>query len=142
MRRRELLLVAVSAIGCGTRTEPRIEPRHLGPPPPSQAASLALGFEHACVVRDGEVSCWGNNRNGELGDGANHPRVSQSALPGSVVSALGTGSLNGIAAVAAGYSHSLAFASDGSLLIWGSGVRGNLAQVCHLALRSPMESTS
>ena len=90
---------------------------------------VAAGGNHALALDSaGQVYSWGYSQNGELGDGANHPRFNQSALPGAVVSALGTGSLNGIAAVAAGYSHSLAFASDGSLLIWGSGFRGNLGQ--------------
>ena len=90
---------------------------------------VAAGGNHALALDSaGQVYSWGYSQDGELGDGASHPRLNASALPAAVVGPTGLGQLNGVVALAAGYSHSMAFAGDGSLLIWGSGFRGDLGQ--------------
>jgi alpha-tubulin suppressor-like RCC1 family protein len=95
----------------------------------SGVAMVAAGGNHALALDStGRVYSWGYSQNGELGDGANHPRVNASPLPAAVVGTAGNGQLGSTRAIAAGYAHSLALASDGSLLIWGSGFRGNLGQ--------------
>lgn len=95
----------------------------------SDITMVAAGGNHALALDSGgRIYSWGNSASGELGDGANAPRPDQSPLPATVVSLAGTGQVSGIAAIAAGYQHSLAFANDGSLLIWGNGFRGNLGQ--------------
>jgi alpha-tubulin suppressor-like RCC1 family protein len=95
----------------------------------SDIKMFSAGGNHALALDGGgKVYSWGYAQNGELGDGANHPRVNESPLPAAVVSATGTGQLSGISALAAGYSHSMALTSDGNLLIWGIGAHGNLGQ--------------
>ena len=95
----------------------------------SNITMVAAGGNHALVLdSSGRVFSWGYSQNGELGDGAAHPRVNQSLLPAAVVSELGTGQLSGMVAIAAGYAHSLALAADGSLYAWGAGFRGDLGQ--------------
>jgi alpha-tubulin suppressor-like RCC1 family protein len=90
---------------------------------------VAAGGNHALALdSSGNVWSWGYSQNGQLGDGVNHPRVNQSALPAAVVAQSGTAQLTGVISIAAGYSQSLALKSDGTVLIWGSGFRGNLGQ--------------
>jgi alpha-tubulin suppressor-like RCC1 family protein len=91
-------------------------------------AVVAGGNQSLAIDGSGKVFSWGYSQNGELGDGANHPRLNASGVPAAVVNAAGIGQLGEIAAIAAGYSHSLALAKDGSLLIWGTGFGGNLGQ--------------
>jgi alpha-tubulin suppressor-like RCC1 family protein len=90
---------------------------------------VAAGGNHSLAMdAAGKVYSWGYSQNGELGDGANHPRVNSSALPAAVVTAAGLGQLSDIRAIATGFRHSVALSSDGSVLIWGIGLRGNLGQ--------------
>jgi alpha-tubulin suppressor-like RCC1 family protein len=44
---------------------------------------LAVGFSHACVVQylpPGEYTCWGEDYDGELGDGANNQGTSYASI--------------------------------------------------------------
>jgi alpha-tubulin suppressor-like RCC1 family protein len=90
---------------------------------------IAAGGRHALAMDGaGRVYSWGSAANGKLGDGANRPVVNQSLLPISVVDESSTSTLTAAASIAAGYQHSLALKADGTLLMWGAGFRGNLAQ--------------
>lgn len=90
---------------------------------------VAAGGLHSLALdAAGQVYSWGGSQSGQLGDGANHPRVNQSALPAPVVGTSGAGALGGIVALAAADTNGLALAQDGSLLIWGSGSDGRLGQ--------------
>jgi alpha-tubulin suppressor-like RCC1 family protein len=91
-------------------------------------AVVAGGNQSLAIDGGGKVFSWGYSQNGELGDGANHPRLNESGVPAAVVNAAGIGQLSDVAAIATGYSHSMALAKDGSLLIWGTGFGGNLGQ--------------
>ena len=69
---------------------------------------------HSLVVRsDGTLWGWGDNGNGQLGDGTTSQRKVPVAVHG----------VSGGRAVAAGDSHSLMVRSDGTL--WGWGDNGN-----------------
>jgi alpha-tubulin suppressor-like RCC1 family protein len=91
---------------------------------------VAAGGTHSLAMDAlGNVFSWGYSQNGELGDGANHPRVNDSARAEPVVNAAGIGQLSDITAIASGYDYSLALTKDGSLLIWGrDGTSGTLGQ--------------
>jgi alpha-tubulin suppressor-like RCC1 family protein len=90
---------------------------------------IVAGGNHSLAIdQAGDVYSWGVSASGELGDGPNNPRVNGSSLPGAVLSSTGVGALGGIAAIAAGYEHSLALSTDGRLFIWGEGFEGNLGQ--------------
>ncbi|HVW29511.1 MAG TPA: hypothetical protein VHC69_29305 [Polyangiaceae bacterium] len=82
--------------------------------------SISAGTEHTLALTDdGEVYAWGNNANGQLGDGT----TTDSMLPVPVKG------LTGITIIAAGGSHSLAYrASDETLWAWGDNSVGALAQ--------------
>ena len=60
----------------------------------SGVAQIATGFEHACAITDeNQLSCWGGNSLGQLGDGTTDPAfepigVPEPALPGLYAAAL------------------------------------------------------
>jgi alpha-tubulin suppressor-like RCC1 family protein len=99
-----------------------VEVLHSDVPLPVQQLSgvtaIAAGDDHAlALLGDGEVSAWGGNGAGQLGNGteggtSNLPTV----VPG----------LSGVTAVAAGAHHSLALLSGGSVLAWGYNPDGQL----------------
>jgi len=63
---------------------------------------------------DGSLWAWGNNRNGQLGDGTTTDHLTPVQV------------LTGVAAVAAGYYHTLALKTDGNLWAWGFNGDGRL----------------
>jgi alpha-tubulin suppressor-like RCC1 family protein len=89
-------------------------------------AAIAAGSNNyaLALMNDGTVLSWGNNANGQLGDGTTNQRNT----PGNVCAAspcpLASGNfLQGITAIAAGLS-SLALVSDGTALAWGNNANG------------------
>ena len=80
--------------------------------------AIAAGFEHTCALtRGGRVKCWGDNRNGDLGDGTN------TARPTPVdVRDLGTG----VASLATGARHTCALTTAGGVKCWGYNHYGQL----------------
>ncbi|CAM3098780.1 right-handed parallel beta-helix repeat-containing protein [Rariglobus hedericola] len=85
-------------------------------------AQITTGGNHTVVVNEdtGAVVSWGLNTNGQLGDGTTLSRTE--AVPVQKAS----GPLTGISAVAAGGTHSVALASDGTVWTWGSNLYGQL----------------
>jgi alpha-tubulin suppressor-like RCC1 family protein len=83
--------------------------------------TLSAGRTHTCAVLDnGSATCWGNNSNGQLGDGT----TTQSTSP---VAVSGLGSVNSISA--GGYingSHTCAVLDNGSAKCWGYNNDGQL----------------
>ncbi len=79
-------------------------------------ASVALGYHHVCALAfDGGVSCWGDNNNGELGQGTAWGGPNPGPLPVSLpVSAP-------VVVLAAGGSESCAILADGQVYCWGDG---------------------
>jgi hypothetical protein len=89
---------------------------------PSQVLNLSkavgVGDLHGCGIKNtGEVHCWGENGNGQLGDG-----TTTDTDPTSSVQALG---LANVEALALGKSHSCALAA-GDVWCWGLGSEGQL----------------
>ena len=95
------------------------------------AVSVAAGWEHTCALhRSGEVSCWGDNNRGELGDGQ---KESTSPTPVRVVG------IDDAVAVSAGDWHTCALRSGGSISCWGYNGDGQLGNGSYESSNSPVE---
>jgi alpha-tubulin suppressor-like RCC1 family protein len=78
---------------------------------------IDAGSYFACAVRTGgDVRCWGNNDEGQLGDGTTRQRT----LPVAVMGA------SGAVAVAAGESHACFRTASGQVTCWGRNYEGQL----------------
>jgi alpha-tubulin suppressor-like RCC1 family protein len=79
--------------------------------------AVAAGEEHSlALLSNGTVMAWGDNHEGQLGDGT----TNTSAVPVPV------SGLTGVTAVAAGSLFSLALLSNGRVMAWGQGDEGQL----------------
>jgi alpha-tubulin suppressor-like RCC1 family protein len=85
----------------------------------TNVVSLAAGGYHSlALLGDGTVVAWGENGNGQLGDGTHS--WDHGLGPVQVLN------LRGITAIAAGYWHGLALRIDGTVWAWGSNSYGQL----------------
>jgi RHS repeat-associated protein len=85
----------------------------------SGVAAIAAGGTHALALKsDGTAWGWGNNNTGQLGDGG--------ACGKTCTTPVKISSLSNAAVLAAGYVHSLAALSDGTVKAWGRNAEGEL----------------
>lgn len=78
--------------------------------PTAPSTAVATGFFHSCALRPGgAVECWGDNSNGQLGDGTTTTRLTPVAVVG----------LTGATAIAAGGNHTCALLTGGTVSCWG-----------------------
>ena len=88
--------------------------------------AIAAGGSHSCAIHNGAAKCWGEHRNGQLGD--------PSALDGSIpVDVQGLNS--GVTAIAVGNSHSCAVQNN-QAKCWGRNDEGQLGGGTTGAFRS------
>ncbi|HEX3827013.1 MAG TPA: hypothetical protein VHV82_07060 [Sporichthyaceae bacterium] len=87
----------------------------------SGVRSLAAGGFHTCAVTDTGTWCWGENHDGELGDGTTR----RSPVPVAVAGPGGTGRLSGVSALTAGDEHTCALTGTGTWC-WGYNDDGQL----------------
>ncbi len=85
--------------------------------------SISAGYAHTCVaLENGEVRCWGDGSSGQLGNGT----PSNQNRPVAVRSESGSGNLENVVSLSAGYSHTCARLGSGEIRCWGSGSSGQL----------------
>ena len=86
---------------------------------------IATGAEHSCALReDGAISCWGNNRNGQLGNGQSADDLTNNSANSSVpVEVVG---ITDATAIVAGTDHSCALREGGTISCWGRNSHGQL----------------
>jgi alpha-tubulin suppressor-like RCC1 family protein len=89
-----------------------------------KVTQITLGAGHTCALLvGGNVRCWGNNQNGELGYGFNNNNIGDNETPSSA----GDVNVGGqVVQVAAGAYHTCALLSTGSVRCWGAGAQGQL----------------
>lgn len=84
---------------------------------PAPAVQVASGGKHTCALLDnGQVWCWGDNSDGQLGN---------STFAGSSSPVQTTG-ITTATSLSAGANHSCAVLSGGALMCWGKNLRGQL----------------
>jgi alpha-tubulin suppressor-like RCC1 family protein len=102
-------------LGNGSQTNSSV------PVPVSNSANfvgIAAGGSHSCAwTSSGAAFCWGFGGNGELGNGGS----AFSMVPSPV-----SGLSSGVAELSAGYSHTCARLTNGSVKCWGFGGEGRL----------------
>ena len=82
--------------------------------------SISAGTRHTCAAyASGSVSCWGDNENGQLGDGEFGSNL-YSTVP---VAVLG---ISDAVAVAVGWEHSCALHGTGEVSCWGDNSHGEV----------------
>jgi alpha-tubulin suppressor-like RCC1 family protein len=83
----------------------------------SHVTQIAVGGHHACaLLADGTAKCWGENAEGQLGDGTTQWRLA----PTPVVA------LDHVVQLAAGYRHTCARLESGTIKCWGYNLYGQV----------------
>jgi len=86
------------------------------------AVAVSLGISHTCAILDnGLLKCWGQDYNGQLGDGGN-----ANDLNAPSPSAIDLGMGRTAVALSAGNYHNCAILDNGDLKCWGSDIFGQL----------------
>ncbi|QDY07831.1 hypothetical protein FJK98_12135 [Micromonospora sp. HM134] len=89
--------------------------------------AIAAGYGHSLALRsDGTVLAWGENSEGQLGDGTLDPSVTPVRVCAVGQVAPCTRFLTGVIAIAAGFVHSVALLRDRTAVAWGQNVTGQL----------------
>jgi alpha-tubulin suppressor-like RCC1 family protein len=102
-------------------------------PANTQVKVISAGFSHSlAVTTDGKVLSWGENSDGELGDGTK----TSSGMPAAVTLPVGTTPTG----VAAGEFHSLVLTSTGQVLAWGANDNGQLGTGNTTASTTPVST--
>jgi len=95
------------------------------------ALSISSGESHTCaVLNDHSVKCWGQNSNGQLGDGTTVDRSSP------VLSDMGG---EGAISVSAGSYHTCAIMSSRSVMCWGDNWNGQIGDGSNVDRTTPVE---
>jgi cysteine-rich repeat protein len=94
-----------------------------------EALSVAVSSASSCArVADGSVTCWGYNKNGELGRGATQ---------GSYFGPAAVSNLEDTNSITAGYWHYCALLSDRSVACWGANAHGQLGDGTRVSRNLP-----
>ncbi|MGE5548948.1 MAG: OmpL47-type beta-barrel domain-containing protein, partial [Bacteroidota bacterium] len=94
------------------------------------------GRRHAlALMNDGTVFAWGNNSDGQLGNGT----TVNSSTPVQVLGTGGSGFLSGVTAVCGAYVHSLALKADGTVWAWGKNNYGQLGDGTTISSTTPVQ---
>jgi alpha-tubulin suppressor-like RCC1 family protein len=90
---------------------------------------LAAGDAHACAIKlGGTVWCWGNNNEGQLGNGTGGGHVMRAAGSFSYTPVQVPGIVDALA-ISAGYSHTCAILRTGlTVICWGNDSEGQLGR--------------
>ncbi len=103
----------------------------------TSATAVTAGSFHTCALSAGGAKCWGNNANGQVGDGSGTTRTA----PVNVCAGVGcAGALSGVTNIVAGFAHTCAV-SSGAAKCWGSNDFGQLGDGTNTQRNVPTEVT-
>jgi alpha-tubulin suppressor-like RCC1 family protein len=84
------------------------------------AIQVAAGDTHSCALgAAGAVTCWGNNRAGQLGDGTTTDHSAPSPVIG----------IDSAVKISVGYTQSCALLANGSIWCWGAAANAGVVDV-------------
>ena len=99
----------------------------------SGMVTVSAGHDHTCALTTGGgVKCWGSNSVGQLGDGT----TADSPVPVDV-----SGLTGGVAAIAAGTSHTCALMTGGGVKCWGMNNSGELGDGSTTSSSTPVDAS-
>ena len=117
-------------LGDGTHSNTSTTGNYVPLPAGRTAISISSGVRHTCTILDDHSTwCWGNNTEGQIGDGTSVPNTGEANWehnhPSSPVAVSVPAGIE-FAAISAGQDHTCAVATNGSLWCWGGHGRGQL----------------
>ncbi len=94
-----------------------------------EVAQVVAGVRHTCArLRNGTVACWGENIEGQVGNGGTTPALTPVEV--TTVDSDGTaGDLGNVVLLSAGWYHTCALSAKREVFCWGSNVSGQLGRV-------------
>jgi alpha-tubulin suppressor-like RCC1 family protein len=91
------------------------------------ASLISANYSFCALLTSGEVDCWGNGADGELGNGTFYTGIQAgSAFPVAVKGVGGTGTLTGVASLTGANRSFCALLTSGEVDCWGNGADGEL----------------
>jgi alpha-tubulin suppressor-like RCC1 family protein len=104
----------------------------------ARAVAAGDGGHALAVLADGTVWAWGNNSQGQLGDGTTTSRHT----PARVANLTAVGTYAGSKVVAAGAEYSAVVANDSSVRTWGANTAGQLGDGTTTQRRTPVMASN
>ncbi len=103
------------------------------------ATAISAGGATCALLSGGTVQCWGDNTDGQLGDGTNTgPESCDTAAPCATTPVAVTG-LTGATAISVGGYSACAIVSGGSVWCWGDNTYGELGNGTMTSSSTPVE---
>ena len=97
----------------------------------SGVTAIAAGWRHSCAITSvGGVKCWGNNHDGQLGDGTYNDRPTPADVPGLT---------SGVVAISAQWRHTCALTSAGGVKCWGGSHHGEVGDGTRTDRNTPVD---
>ena len=98
--------------------------------------AIACGGWHSIALKsDGTVWTWGENNDGQLGNGTSDGVYSSASHPNPIQ----VNGLSGIAAIGGGAVHTIALKSDGTVWAWGSNYDGQIGDGTYSERDNPVQ---